>query len=137
MKRILFDTNVILDFVLNRPDFVELAKRVFLAIDEKRLVGFMTATTVTDIYYMASRERGSVFAAQALRRLVRVLEIIVVDKNIILPALDSPVKDFEDAVQAEAAQSMGLDFIVTRNNRDFRYSPIPAVSPEELLAKLK
>jgi len=136
MKRILFDTNMILDLILNRPDFVELAKRLFVAIDEKRLVGFMSATTVTDLYYIVTRERGCVFAAQSLRRLVRVLEIVAVDRNIILPALDSPVKDFEDAVQAEAAKSMGLDFIVTRNKRDFPHSPVPAVSPEELLEKL-
>ena len=136
MKRVLFDTNVILDLILNRPDFVEFAKRLFVAIDEKRLIGFMSATTVTDIYYIVARERGRVFAALALRRLVRVLEIVAVDKNVILPALDSPVKDFEDAVQSEAAQSMGLNFIVTRNKRDFPHSPVPAVSPEELLTKL-
>ena len=134
--RILLDTNVLLDLVMNRPDFVELAKQLFLAIDEKRLMGFMSATTVTDVYYIATRERGRVFAALALRRLVSVLEIIAVDKNVILPALDSPVKDFEDAVQTEAARSTGLDFIVTRNKRDFRQSPIPAVLPEELLEKL-
>jgi predicted nucleic acid-binding protein len=128
---------VILDLILNRPDFVEHAKRLFDAIDGKQLIGFMSATTVTDVYYMATRGRNRVFAALALRRLVKVLEIVAVDKNIILSALDSPIKDFEDAVQAETTKSVGLDFIVTRNNRDFPHSPVPAVSPEELLEKLK
>ncbi|MDR0328363.1 MAG: PIN domain-containing protein [Planctomycetaceae bacterium] len=137
MKRALFDTNVILDLVLNRPDFVEFAKQLFIAIDENRLTGYMSATTVTDIYYVTTRERGREFAALSLRRLVRVLEIVAVDKNVIVPALDSPIKDFEDAVQAEAAKSIGLDFIVTRNKRDFPHSPVLAVSPEELLKKLK
>jgi len=136
MKRILLDTNVLLDIVLNRPGFVEDAKQLFNAIDEKRLIGFMSATTVTDIYYIATRERNRVFAALALRRLVCALEIIAVDENVILPALDSPIKDFEDAVQAEAARLAGLDFIVTRNKRDFPHSLVPAVSPQELLEKL-
>jgi predicted nucleic acid-binding protein len=136
MKRVLFDTNVILDLVLNRPDFVELAKRLFVAIDEERLIGYMSATTVTDIYYVTTRERGRVFAALTLRRLVRVLEIVTVDKDAIVSALDSPIKDFEDAVQAEAAKFAGLDFIVTRNKRDFPHSPVLAVSPEELLKTL-
>ena len=137
MKRVLFDTNVILDLVLNRPNFVEPAKRLFIAIDEKRLLGFMSATTVTDIYYITTRERNRVFAALSLRRLVRVLEIIAVDTNIILSALNSPIKDFEDAVQVEAAKSLGLDFIVTRNQRDFHLSPVSAVPPEKLLDMLK
>jgi len=137
MKRVLFDTNVILDLVLNRPNFVEPAKRLFIAIDEKRLLGFMSATTVTDIYYITTRERNRVFAALSLRRLVCVLEIIAVDTNIILSALNSPIKDFEDAVQVEAAKSLGLDFIVTRNQRDFHLSPVSAVPPEKLLEMLK
>jgi len=137
MKRILFDTNVILDLVLNRPDFVEHAKQLFDAIDEKRLLGFMSATTVKDVYYITTKERDRIFATLALRRVVRVLEIIAVDKSIVLSALDSPVKDFEDAIQAETAKSIGLDFIVTRNKEDFYYSPVPAKSPEELLKKLK
>ena len=136
MKRVLFDTNVILDLVLNRPDFVEHAKRLFDAIDEKRLQGFMSATTVKDTYYLATKERDRVFAALALRRLVRIFEIIAVDKNVILPALDSPIKDFEDAVQAMAAEIARLDYIVTRNARDFHNSSIPAMSPEELLKEL-
>jgi predicted nucleic acid-binding protein len=136
MKRVLFDTNVILDLVLNRPDFVELAKRLFVAIDDNRLIGFMSATTATDVYYMTTKERNRVFAALSLRRLVRALKIVAVDENVIVPALDSPIKDFEDAVQAVAADIAGLDYIVTRNKRDFYQSPVPAVLPEELLEKL-
>lgn len=78
-----------------------------------------------------------VFAALALRRLVRVLEVVAVDKSIVVSALDSPLKDFEDAVQSEAAKTMGLDFIVTRNVKHFGCSPVSAVPPETLLDRLE
>jgi len=59
-----------------------------------------------------------------------------VDRAVLTAALNSGMTDFEDAVQAVAAKSAGIDMVVTRNKRDFRNSPIPAVLPKELLKKI-
>lgn len=137
MIHALFDTNVILDLVLNRSGFAANATRLFQCIGETRLTGYMTASSVTDIYYISQREKDRVFAALAIRKLVSVLDVICVDGDTIRNALDSQVKDFEDAVQAQAAQSVSLDYIVTRNTTDFHYSPVPAISPVEMIQKLQ
>lgn len=137
MIRALLDTNVILDLVLNRQGFVENAIRIFQYIDEKRLEGYMTATTVTDIYFVSEREKDRIYAALALRKLIVVLGVLPVDGSTIREALNSPIKDFEDAVQTEAAKAMSMDFIVTRNKRDFSCSSVPAASPEEMIQKLR
>jgi predicted nucleic-acid-binding protein len=93
---------------------------------------------VVNIHYHVRKHLGKENAIQCIRDLLRSkeIEIQAVDRQTLTAALNSGMTDFEDAVQAVAADGAGIDFIVTRNKRDFRNSPVPAVSPEELLEKL-
>jgi len=137
MKRILFDTNIILDIALKREPHYKHSSKIFELIDKKRILGFVTATTITDIYYIARKVKGNEIAIEFISNLVEIVDIVGVDKNIILKALKADMNDFEDAVQVSAAEYNEIEIIVTRNKSDFINSGIEILSPIEIIEKLK
>jgi hypothetical protein len=73
-----------------------------------------------------------------LLKLCSFLEIVEIDKNHILEAINNEAfKDFEDCLQSECAKAVGADYIVTRNTADFKDSPIPVILPEDFLTSLR
>lgn len=137
MEKILFDTNVILDIALKRSPFFEHAASLFSLIDQGKIVGYITASTVTDIYYISKKEKGHVLALNFISNLIELVEVIGIDKEIISGAIKSQMKDFEDAVQAISATSIGIDIVITRNIEDFAQSKLKVFSPLEFLQNLK
>ncbi|MGL6194066.1 MAG: type II toxin-antitoxin system VapC family toxin [Thermoguttaceae bacterium] len=137
MRHILIDTNVILDTFLRREPFWECAGNVFHEIESETCIGYVSATTITDIYYVLKKYVGSDEARKHLHNLVNSIgiEILAIDKETILHAFSLPMTDFEDAVQVAAASQNGIGAIVTQNTRDFRYASIDAMTPEQFLSK--
>ncbi len=136
MTHALLDTNIIVDIVAARQPFVETAKEVFRKLGEKKFVGYITASSITDVYYLAEKEKGRTEAALATQRIARILEILPVNREIIEKAFVSPILDFEDAVQVESAKAVGVQVIVTRNPKDLTYSHLAVFEPEEFVKYL-
>jgi predicted nucleic acid-binding protein len=136
MIKILIDTNIILDIVLKRKPFFIESARIFEKIDDKLVEGSVTATSITDLYYIASKQTDKTQAKNFLIDLIQVVNIIGIDKEIVVEAIESDMKDFEDAIQSFAAEYNELEFIVTRNVNDFIGSNIEAIEPKELLNRL-
>jgi predicted nucleic acid-binding protein len=135
--RVLFDTNVLLDALLARKPFVEDAALLLEAIESGQIEGFMSATTVTDVHYLVGRQtRHPETAITAVTRLLELMEICTVDRNVLEQAIALEFSDFEDAVQIACAMALDLDTIVTRDVDGFRDSPISALSPRELRNRL-
>lgn len=136
--KVLIDTNIILDFLLQREPFVQDAGALFAAIDSGQIIGYVTATTLTDIFYIARKHTGSIEAArQAVLEILTIASICSVNRAILESALNSGFDDFEDAVQIFSAVFQNLDAIVTRDNRGFLNSPISVFSIQELLQQIK
>ncbi|NJL54729.1 PIN domain-containing protein [bacterium] len=135
--KILIDTNVILDFLLQREPFFQDAERLFQAIGDGEVVGYVTATTLTDIFYIARRHTQSLDKAkQAVAETLTAMAVCPVDRDILEAALNFNCQDFEDAVQICSAVAQGLNAIVTRNAKDFSGSSLPIYSPADLLTQL-
>jgi predicted nucleic acid-binding protein len=133
----LIDTNVVLDYAEEREDFVEVAEKIFMQMRQGTFAGFVSASSVTDIYYfLRKRYKDSVTAISLLKTLLNVLDVLTVDRHMIDVAIDSGMEDFEDAVQAAAAQDFGIDIVVTRDKTGFSNSTLQVYSPEEFLEKL-
>lgn len=110
---------------------------MFNAISENKVIAYITATTITDIFYIARKQTKSRHQAkQAIKLVLEVIEICPVDRMVIEVALQSELKDFEDAVQIASAVTQGLDAIVTRNSKDFVNKVIPILSVKDLLQQL-
>ena len=133
MKKVLFDTNIILDIALKRESFFEDAQKLFILIDKEKITGNITATTITDIYYIAKKEKGHNEAINFIENLVEVIDVIGINKETILKALASKMKDFEDAIQSSAAEIHQIDLILTRNKNDFTDTTIKVLTPKEFL----
>jgi len=133
MKRLLLDTNIILDIALKREPHFELSSKIFELIDKKRIIGYITASTVTDIYYISRKEKGNEIAIEFISNLIEIVDVIGVDKSTIIKALKSNLKDFEDAVQVLAAENYEIEIIVTRNKSDFLNSGLEILTPKELI----
>lgn len=131
--RLLFDTNIILDIALKREPHYKDSSTVFKKSDNKTVFGFVTASTITDIYYIAKKEKGHNVAIEFITNLIQVIDVIGIDKEIIIEALISEITDFEDAIQSLASSYNSIDFIITRNTKDFTNSEVKAISPTDFL----
>ena len=134
--RVLVDTNVVLDVLLNRKPFAEAAAQVFARVEESRIDGFLCATTVTTVDYLLSKTLAPRQARQALQRLLDLFEIAPVNRPVLEQALRSDIADFEDAVLEQASRLVGVNVIVTRNIRDFAKSSVTVLDPLELISTL-
>jgi predicted nucleic acid-binding protein len=103
MKRVFIDTNVVLDFLLEREPFVEDAVKLFAKIDAGEIIGFIAATTITNIYYIIRKAAGVKVAQDAISQILTDLHICTVDRNILEAAVALNFQDFEDAVQYACA----------------------------------
>lgn len=134
--QVLVDTNIILDYLLEREPFVTDAEALFEVIQSQRIEGYVTATTLTDIFYIVRKERGIVIAKQAVSRILVVMKICTVDRSILETAISSNLPDFEDAVQLACAMALNLDVIVTRDTQGFAGATLPILLAGEVLQLL-
>jgi predicted nucleic-acid-binding protein len=134
--KILIDTNVALDVLLKNQPFLVSSAQV-LGLSKLSIRLFLSASTITDIYYIISRSLKSKKTAMSLlKNLLATIDVAAVTDNEIRQAISLDWGDFEDAVQYAAGESIAVDYIVTRNKADFASATLPVVSPEELLALL-
>jgi predicted nucleic acid-binding protein len=136
MKRMLVDTNVVLDVLFDRQPHVESSAQIWAEVEARRSEGYVPAHAIMTVYYLVQKQLGRQEAGHVIALLVRVFRIAAVDGGVIEQALRSSIADFEDAVVAAAAHVSGCDFIVTRDPRGFRGSPIRALAPEAALPLL-
>jgi len=135
--KILFDTNVILDVLLDRQPFSQPATQLMAMVTRAEISGYLCATTVTTIHYLLSRHLDCRQASAAIGTICDMFAIASVNQLVIKNALTNGFDDFEDAVLHEAATGVGAGAIVTRNGKDFTRATIPVFTPVELLAVLK
>ena len=132
--KVLVDTNVVLDVLLDRRPFAAASSEVLGLIEHSRLEGFLCATTITTVDYLLTQVMPRAQAHQALRKLLELCEVAPVNRAVLQAALKSKVTDFEDAVLEQAALLVGAEAIVTRNQQDFRLANLKVLGPDELLA---
>jgi predicted nucleic acid-binding protein len=136
VKNVILDTNIVLDIALDRVGFSEDSAKVLVLIKQKGIKSFVTATTITDIYYILKKSKGHHHTIGFLSGLFDFIDIAGVTKDAVLAALTSDMADFEDAVQIEAAKFNEIDTIITRNYSDFEHSGLEVYTPASFIGKL-
>ena len=125
---------MLVDAALTREPHAGFSTALLAELRQGRERACMAWHTVSNVYYIVARERGSVFARQFIADLLEFVEVMRTGTADVRYALDLPMADFEDALQAAAARACGARAIVTRNVRDFARSPVPAITPGAALA---
>lgn len=138
---LLIDSNVILDRMLKREPFWESAKKILDIADKNNnngINGYISASAVTDIYYIAYRSlKDREKVRVLLSEILKVIKIASISGVNIQYAFDLNWKDFEDAVQYSVALSNGMDAIITRNMKGFSQGEVKICTPEEILDFIK
>jgi len=135
--KLLIDTNIILDALMSRDPWAGAAQNVILAIAEEKAEGYITANSVTDIYYLLRKHlKDKEKTKQALIGLIAIISVLDVNSTDCEKALDAPMSDFEDSLLAYCGKRHKIDRIITRNIKDYEGAPIQAVEPEEILENL-
>jgi predicted nucleic acid-binding protein len=130
---ILLDTNVALDILLNRKPWYANAALIYGMARQNLIKGYVSASTITDLFYITAKENGKSTAREAIRRLLKVFYPAAVTGKNIYHALELEWDDFEDSVQFTVGLDLPVDYIVTRDTQDFTSSSISAVTPEQFI----
>ena len=130
--RVLFDTNIILDVLLNRKEFVEHSANIVGMVENNQIEGYLSATTITTLDYLISKTKNRKQAKIEIKKLLAIFEIAEVNSKVIVLSVNSEFDDFEDAVQYYSGECCGVEGLVTRNTRDYKNSDLPVYTPEEL-----
>ncbi len=132
--RALIDTCVIIDALQSRTPFAKAAEEIFLLSANQAFTGYITAKSLTDIYYLTHRCVHDTSEARIIAgKICMLFDILDTTSSDVRHALISDNSDFEDAVMIETAIREKVDCIVTRNAHDYRLSPITVYSPEEFV----
>lgn len=132
--RVLIDTNVLLDFLMGRKPYFDLADQILKLCSDRKMEGYMAAHSVPNIFYILRKRMSDEERKEVLKFICQIVKIEGVDSVKIRCAIDNrKFADLEDCLQEECAVAVSADYIVTRNIKDFIYSRIPAVLPDDLL----
>lgn len=131
---VFLDSNIILDILLKNKIFYEESRTLLVLGDAHPIDYFISATSITDIYYIVHKyEKDDSKVRKHISNLLEVVSVAGVDETCIKNALASSWKDFEDAVQNEAAVQIQADYLITRNTKDFTTTFVPVITPADFI----
>ena len=132
--KIMIDTNIVIDVYQNRAGFAQASVKILKLSECNKITGIVTASTITDIYYILGRhikDRQLLSAmVQKFLTTVKLIDVLAAD---VTEAFNLPMDDFEDALFTQCAKRIKADYIVTRNPEDFVRSPVPCIEPDNFL----
>ena len=133
--RLLLDTNVVLDILLERAGFCDEALDMMEKAISKSDRLFLSSSAATDIYYIVRKNtKDKDKALSCIKAISSVLTFAEVNETSILSATLSKVEDYEDAVVDMVAKSVNADYIITRDTKHFKHSHIKAITPKDYLS---
>ena len=136
--RLMIDTNIFLDVLIHRDPFYDDAKAVLKLCEDHDINGFVSASAITDIFYITRKALGSIEDTyRVISNILNIVKVLTVTNDDVATAFQVKAKDFEDCLMAACAKSNKCDGIVTRNKKDFLGFGITLYSPEELLLLFK
>ena len=134
MKKVLIDTDVILDFFFDRKPFSENSTMVLSLCEKGKIVGYVTPVIISNVYYLLRKTASHERVIEKLKQLMIFLNVLQMNKSVIEQALNSQFKDFEDALQNFSAVVDGeIEIIITRNVKDFMKSEMGVLTPNDFL----
>ena len=132
-KRIFLDTNVILDYLLEREPFYYDALKLWAACEEGTVEGYVSALTVNNVHYIAHRLKSETTAMIAVRGILSVFNVVPLDKELMKLAADFHDRDYEDDIQLQSAIRSGCAHLFTRDPTHFHTKALAIVPPSSFL----
>ncbi|MDO6438692.1 PIN domain-containing protein [Cyclobacterium sp. 1_MG-2023] len=134
MDKILIDTDVILDFFFDREPFAGFATEILNLCESDQIKGYTTPVIICNVYYLLRKTAKHEIIIEKIKQLLNIIDITLMDKEVVLGALNSKFRDFEDALQNFSAIENGeIKIILTRNVKDYKKSKLAIFTPETYL----
>ena len=133
---LLIDANIILDVLLNRPDYVKDSAMIWKLCETEQMKGYVSTLTFANLVYIMRKQLDPEKIEDVFHKLNLIFEFADFSVSDLTHASELNWKDFEDAVQSVTAERIHADYIITRNVRDFSKSRVMAFTPPELLARI-
>ncbi|MCX2493817.1 PIN domain-containing protein [Pedobacter sp. PF22-3] len=136
-NNIFIDSDILLDFFLKREPHLDHSAKILNLCANRVINGFVTGLIIANIYYLLRKHFQHKDILADFKILFTFLDILIIDKNVIMESIDSEFSDFEDALQNFSAENNGLiNTIVTRNIKDYKKSKLSVLTPEMFLKTL-
>ncbi len=134
MTNLFIDTDIIVDFLIDRKPFSREAAIIFTLIDQKKLKGYVSYLTFSNLFYVLRKIEPQKKVISKLDSLSKLLTVLKVDDQNIRDAIDSGFPDFEDSIQYYCAlDCKKVEAIITRNTKDYKNSGLPVMTPGDFL----
>ena len=133
---VLIDLNILLDVLQKREQFYEASARLLAAVELGKVRGLVAAHSITTLFYLIRKDRSVADARATITNLLQFIEIAPVDQSTIEQALNLDYRDFEDAVQMISAVQCKVDYLITRNEKDYQPALLPVLQPVDFLSTL-
>lgn len=133
---LLIDTNIVLNVLLNRPEFVKDSAVIWKLCETEQAKGYISTLTYANMMYIMRKQLTPDQIEEVFCKLNMIFEFADFSSSVLTKAVNMKWKDFEDAVQSATAESVHADYIITRNIKDFTKSKVMAFTPTELLARI-
>ena len=131
MRKVLIDSDVILDFFFDRKPYSDDSTIILGLCEQELIMGYITPVIISNLYYLLRRTANHAKVIEKLKQLLTIIHVLQMDSLVVEKALNSDFKDFEDALQNFSAIASGdIDVIVTRNVKDYKKSEIGVLSPD-------
>ena len=137
MDTLLVDTNIVLDLLAERKEFLIEAQELFTLSDKKEVKLYVSSLTFANTFYILSQKLKLSDARKILRKFKVLVEVLPMDDKIIDLSLESDFKDFEDAIQYHTAIENDIKIIITRNLKDFKTSKIPVLTAKSYIGLIQ
>ena len=132
--QVLIDTNIIVDTIQERQPFSSDSKKILALCIEKKIDGYITAHSLCDLYYILRKDMNETERLSIINRLCKYLTVISEFQADFINVTNNPqTNDLEDGLQIICAEKYHLDYIITRNVKDFIHSHVPAILPQDFL----
>jgi len=133
-EKVLMDTDVLLDFFFDRKPFSDHTAQVLNLCEEKKIEGYTTPVIIANTYYLLRKTAKHETVIDKLNQLLNIIDIVKMDRKVVVKALNSNFKDFEDALQNfSAVENRTIEIVLTRNIKDFKNSELAVLTPETYL----
>ncbi len=133
---VLIDLNILLDVLQNRSPFYESSANLLAKIETGQVIGYVAAHSITTLFYLLRKDKGAAVARATITNLLQIIRIAPVNQITIEQALNLDYEDFEDAVQMMVAVQCKMDYLITRNIKDYQPALIPVISAIDFLSGL-
>ena len=133
MKKVFFDTNIMIDVIGRREQFCKPSMQIMSLADKGLIRIFVSALSYATASFILRKYNKELDIVTEFSKFMKITTATLVDSSMVEQSVKSEFKDFEDAMQYFSAKHENVDYIITRNKKDFAVSDIPVFEPQEFV----